>query len=229
MTNQTTGTISLVASDLVARSLPLRVALLLTGSLVATLCYAFTIRAGLGLGPLYVLQDGVARHLGIAIGTSVIITGFALVLVSVALRFWPGPGTLALPIIGGVTLDGVLPHLPLLHGWVVRLVAVVVATWMMAFAGALMIRASVGVAAYDAVMLGLRRVLGRPVAPIRIAMELTALVIGWLLGGSVGVGTVITGLLIGPGIQFWLKVVGMPARRTGITAPQDPLVPSPEG
>jgi uncharacterized membrane protein YczE len=207
-----------VATDLVTRSVCLRVVLLLTGSLVATLCYAFTIRAGLGLGPLYVLQDGVARQLGIAIGTSVILTGFGLVLVSVALRFWPGPGTLVLPIIGGVTLDAVLPHLPTLHGRLLRLVAVVVATWMMAFAGALMIRASVGVAAYDAVMLGLRRVLGRSVGPIRISMELTALVIGWLLGGSVGVGTVITGLLIGPGIQFWLKVVGMPATPSGIAA-----------
>ena len=78
----------------------------------------------------------------------------------------------------------------------------------MALGGALIIRASVGVAAYDAVMLGLRRVLRRPLAPIRLGMEATVLTVGWLLGGPVGVGTVITGLLIGPGIQFWLRMIG---------------------
>ena len=84
------------------------------------------------------------------------------------------------------------------------------AVWMMVLAGALMIRASIGVAAYDAVMLGLRRVVGAPLSPIRIAMEATALIAGWVLGGSIGVGTVITGVLIGPGIQFWLSVIGDP-------------------
>jgi uncharacterized membrane protein YczE len=182
-----------------------RVVLLLAGSLMATICYAVTIRAGLSLGPLYVLQDGVARQLGIAIGTSVMVTGFALVFVA-------GPGTLALPVLGGLTLDALLPHMPNIHSWPGRLAAVVVATWMMALAGALMIRASVGVAAYDAVMLGLRRVFGRPLGPTRIAMEMTALMAGWRLGGSVGVGTAITGLLIGPGIQFWLRVIAGPSR-----------------
>ncbi|HXQ43712.1 MAG TPA: hypothetical protein VN816_03660 [Acidimicrobiales bacterium] len=189
-----------------------RVALLLAGSLMSTVCYGITIRARLGLGPLFVLQDGIAQRMGIAIGTSVMVTGFVLVFVAVALRSWPGPGTLALPVLGDVTLDSLLPHLPILHGWPLRLAAVFVATWMMALAGALMIRASVGVAAYDAVMLGLRRVFGRPLGPTRLAMEMTALIAGWVLGGSVGVGTVITGLLIGPGIQFWLRVTGSPTK-----------------
>ena len=191
-------------------SLPTRVALLLAGAVISTVCYAVTIRAGLGLGPLYVLQDGIARHAGITIGTSVIATGFALVLLAVALRSRPGPGTLALPVLGGVMLDALLPHLPVLHGGPLRFAAVVIATWMMALAGALMIHASIGVAAYDAVMLGLLRVIRRPLGPIRIGMEITALLAGWVLGGSIGVGTVVTGLLIGPGIQFWLAVIGDP-------------------
>jgi uncharacterized membrane protein YczE len=197
-------------------SLLARATLLLAGSLLATVCYAVTIRAELGLGPLYVLQDGVARQLGIAIGTSVIVTGFALVLVAVALRSWPGPGTLVVPVLGGVTLDAMLPHVPILHGWPLRVAAVLVATWLMALAGALMIRASVGVAGYDAVMLGLRRVFGHPLGPTRLAKEMTVLAGGWFLGGSVGVGTAITGILIGPGIQFWLRTIGAP---TGTPAP----------
>ena len=199
------------------RSLLRRIALLFAGSLTATTCYALTIRAGLGLGPLFVLQDGVARHAGIAIGTSVTVIGFALVFVALALRFKPGPGTLVLPILGGVTLNALLPLVPTLHGWPLRTASVLVATWMMALGGAMIIRASVGVAAYDAVMLGLRRLTRRPLAPIRLAMEATVLAAGWLLGGSVGVGTVITGLLIGPGIHFWLRAMGDP---TVAPAPQ---------
>lgn len=195
-----------------------RVALLLGGSLVVTTCYAVTIRAGLGLGPLFVLQDGVAINAGIAIGTSVIVTGFAFVAITLLLRYRPGPGTLALPILGGLTLDALLPHVPTLHGWLFRTAAVLLATWIMALGAAMTILASVGVAAYDAVMLGLRRVLGRPLAPIRVAMEATVLTAGWLLGGSVGVGTVITGLLIGPGIQFWLGRIGGPSTAPAFTA-----------
>ena len=140
-----------------------------------------------------------------------IVIGFALVFVAVSLRFWPGPGTLVLPIFAGVTLNVLLSHVPILHGWPLRAAVVLLASWIMALGGAMIIRASVGVAAYDAVMLGLRRVTGRPLAPIRLAMEATVLTGGWLLGGSVGVGTVITGVLIGPGIQFWLRMIGEPA------------------
>jgi uncharacterized membrane protein YczE len=176
--------------------------------MVATTCYAVTIRAHLGLGPLFVLQNGFAKHAGIAIGTSVTVIGYALVVVALILRSWPGPGTLGLPLFGGVTLDLLLPHVPTFHGWPLRMAGVLLATWVMALGGAMMIRASVGVAAYDAVMLGLRRVFGRPLAPVRLAMEMTVLMLGWILGGSVGLGTVVTGLLIGPGIQFWLRVIG---------------------
>ena len=199
-------------------TLSTRVMLLLAGSVISSICYAVTIRARLGLGPLYVLQDGVARHADIAIGTSVMLTGCALVIVAAALRSWPGPGTLMLPVLGGVTLDALLPHMPVLHGVLLRVVAVLAATWLMALAGALMIRAAVGVAAYDAVMLGLCRVFGRPLSPVRLAMEAAALLAGWMLGGAIGVGTVITGLLIGPGIQFWLAALaGRSARPASIS------------
>lgn len=171
------------------------------------MCYAVTIRSGIGLGPLYVLQDGVARQMHISVGRAVMLVGVGLVAVALALRWRPGPGTLALPFIGGASLDALLPHLPTIHGWALRLVAVVTASWIMALGGALMVRAAIGFAAYDGVMLGLHRHLAKPVAPIRLAMEATVLAAGWLLGGAVGVGTVITGLMIGPGMQFWLRVV----------------------
>jgi uncharacterized membrane protein YczE len=198
-----------------SQSLATRVAFLVAGSTIASVCYALTIRADLGLGPLFVLQDGVAIRCGFSIGTAVIVTGFALVLVAMALRSWPGPGTLALPVMGGVTLNLVLPHVPTVPGLGLRLLTDVGATFVMALGAALMIRAAVGVSAYDAVMLGLCRVLRRPITPVRIGMETSVLLIGWALGGDVGVGTVITGLLIGPSIHWWLHTIGGTVPTTG--------------
>ncbi len=185
-----------------------RVFLLLTGSTISTLCYGLTIRAGLGLGPLFVLQGGFALRVGVAIGTSVIVLGFACIGIAMCLGIRPGPGTLIIPVISGVTLDAALPHLPILHGWPLRMGVVVGATVTMALGAAMTIRAALGVSPYDAVMLGLARRFRRPLAPMRLAMEGTVLVVGWILGGAVGIGTVITGLLIGPSIQLWLTIVG---------------------
>lgn len=184
-----------------------RVASLLVGCCISTFCYALTIRASLGLGPLFVVQQGVARIIGTGIGQGVMVVGVVMVLVALALRSWPGPGTLALPFLSGGLLDLIVPHVPAISGLGLRLAVVAAATWGMALGGALIIGAAVGVAAYDAVMLGLRRLSGRSLRIVRLAMELTMLGCGWLLGGSVGVGTAITAVLIGPGMQFWLGVL----------------------
>jgi len=182
--------------------------LLLAGSVLSAACYAATIRARIGLGPLFVLQDGIAHHLDISIGLSVTLTGLALIALAVMVGWRPGPGTIALPFIGGVAVNGLLPHFPSLSGWPFQLMAVVAATALMGLGGALMIRAAIGFAAYDGVMLGLHDMFGWPLAPVRLAMEASVLTIGWLLGGSVGVGTVVTGVLIGPAMQGWLGVLG---------------------
>ena len=179
----------------------------MAGCTISTWCYALTIRAGIGLGPLFVVQQGIAVTAGMSIGHAVMLVGVGLIGVAAVLRSWPGPGTLALPFMGGAILDAVVPVTPAAHGLGLQVLVVLLATWVMALGGALVIQASVGVAAYDAVMLGLRRVTGGPLAPIRLAMELTMLACGWLLGGTVGLGTVLTGLLIGPGIQFWLRAL----------------------
>jgi len=185
-----------------------RAAMVLGGCIVSSTCYAVTIRAALGLGPLFVVQDGMALHLGVSIGTAVIIVGLSLVVLALALRTWPGPATIVVPFISGIALNAVLPTVPVFHGLVLRLALVVVASWIMALGGAMIFRAATGVAAYDLVMLGICRVLRRKVSVVRLAMELTMLGCGWLLGGAVGMGTVITAVLIGPSLQFWMRRLG---------------------
>jgi uncharacterized membrane protein YczE len=151
------------------------------------------------------VQQGVSRHLDITLGHAVMVVGATLCVIAALLRMWPGPGTVALPFIMGFYLDAFLPHTPTPHGIVLRLVVVAAATWMMALGGAIIIRARVGAAAPDLCMLAISKRTGRSNRGVRLAMEGSWLVMGWLLGGTIGVGTVITGLLIGPALHFWIQ------------------------
>jgi len=184
-----------------------RIALVVGGCFVSAVCYAATIKADLGLGPLYAVQQGVSEHLDISIGRAVWVVGGTLCVIAAVIRLFPGPATIALPFIMGTQLDLILPHMPEIHGLLVRLVVVAVATWMMALGGAFVIRARTGAAAPDLVMLAISRRTGRSNRSVRLAMEASWLLMGWLLGGTIGVGTVMTGLLIGPALHFWIERV----------------------
>jgi uncharacterized membrane protein YczE len=189
------------------RHLGARVALVFAGAAISAVAYTATIRADLGLGPLFAVQQGIAGHLHITLGQAVMVAGATLCVIAALLRTWPGPGTVSLPFIMGVMVDTVLPHMPEIHGIALRLVVVAVGTSMMTLGGALVIKASIGAAAPDLCMLALSQRTGRSNRAVRFAMEGSWLVMGWLLGGTIGIGTVITGLLIGPTLHFWIQVV----------------------
>jgi uncharacterized membrane protein YczE len=141
-----------------------------TGAVLSTYCYAVTIRAHLGLGPLFAFQDGVARTLGISIGLAVTLVGVAMIVIVALLRSWPAPGTLVLPFLTGGILAPLLRISPTMHGYVLRLFVIVVATWFMALGGALSIRCAFGASAYSQVMLCLRRLTSWPIVAAQIVL-----------------------------------------------------------
>ena len=182
-----------------------RVAALVGGAAISAMGYAATIKAALGLGPLFVVQEGVAGHLDITIGRSVMIVGSCLCVIAMAMREWPGIGTVSLPFLMGSMVDAMLPHTPTPGGLALRLTVVVVSTIVMALGGALIISSRLGAGAPDLVMLGISRLTRFNNRQVRLALEASWLTMGWLLGGVVGVGSVITGLLIGPALHFWIS------------------------
>lgn len=184
-----------------------RGALVVGGAFISAVCYALTIKADLGLGPLYAVQEGISEHLEITVGQSVMVVGATLCVIAALLREWPGLGTVSLPFIMGSMVDAILPHTPDLDGLVLGLVVVAVASWFMALGGALVIRSKIGAAAPDLVMLALSRRSRFNNRQVRLAMEASWLAMGWLLGGTIGVGTVMTGLLIGPALHFWIEQI----------------------
>lgn len=176
---------------------------LLAGLLVFGVSLALLIKADLGLDPWDVLAQGVSRRTGLSIGTVVIVVSVLLLLAWIPLRQRVGIGTLANALMVGVVIDAALGVLPAPGGTVLRIGYLVVAVIGSGIGSGLYIGAGWGPGARDGLMTGLAEK-GVPLSVARGAIELTALLIGWVLGGSVGIGTIVFALAIGPLVALLL-------------------------
>ncbi|MTE11374.1 membrane protein YczE [Nocardia aurantiaca] len=165
---------------------------------------AVMIRAALGLDPWDVFHQGVTDQVPLSFGTVVAITGAVVLLAWIPLRQWPGLGTVSNVVVIAVSVDAGLWLLPDLHGLPIRIGAMGTAVVLNAIATVLYIGAGMGPGPRDGLMTGLVRRTGKPVWVIRTGLEATVLSVGWILGGSVGVGTVVYAFAIGPLIQLMI-------------------------
>lgn len=188
------------------RSLPARLVQLYIGLSVYGLAAALQVRSVLGLDPWDTFHQGLARHLGLAIGTVVIIIGAAVLLLWIPLRQWPGLGTLSNVVVIGVALNVSLDLLPAGGPLAWRIVEMVAGIVLGGVATGMYIGANFGPGPRDGLMTGLSRRTGRSIRLTRTAIEVTVLAVGWLLGGTVGVGTVLYAVGIGPLAQFFLPI-----------------------
>ncbi|SDT18311.1 Uncharacterized membrane protein YczE [Nocardioides scoriae] len=202
-------------AQLRAGRLPRRLAQLLVGLALYGVTLALLIRSTLGNAPWDVLHQGLARYLPMSIGTAVIVMSLLVLLLWIPLREKPGLGTLANSFLVGLVADRALAvvaapdHLGLRAG---LLVAGVV---LNALATALYIGSQFGPGPRDGLMTGLHRRTGLPLGVVRTGIEVTVVALGWLLGGVVGLGTLVYTLAIGPLVQLALPwcVVELPERR----------------
>lgn len=176
---------------------------LFAGLVLCGVAFALLVRAGLGLDPWNVLHQGVARHTGIPIGTVTILVGIVVLLGWIPLRERPGFGTVANTVVIGAVIDLLLPRLPVPHGWLAEWSMLVTGLVLAGPAVALYIGARLGPGPRDGLMTGLAR-RGHSVRVVRTGLELGALLVGWLLGGSIGIGTLVFAVTIGPNIHYWL-------------------------
>lgn len=183
-----------------------RLARLMFGLVLFGVGLALMVIADLGLSPWDVLHQGISFRTGIPIGTVIIITGLLVLVAWIPLKERIGIGTIANAIVIGVTLDVALLFLParidpLVLRWAGMLLGVVV----VAVGSGFYIGAGLGPGPRDGLMTGLTRVTGLPLGLVRGALEVAVLVVGWALGGTVGVGTVVFAFGIGPLVQFFLN------------------------
>jgi uncharacterized membrane protein YczE len=180
---------------------------------------ALVLRAGLGLAPWDVLHQGLAGILGTTVGQMVIAVSFVVLLLWIPLRERPGFGTVANAILVGVFVDLTMVVLDDAGSWWARVALLLAGVGLNGLATALYIGASFGAGPRDGLMTGLVRRTGRSVRVVRTVLEVTVLAASWLLGGTVGVCTLLYALSIGPIAHELLPVFtvrGAPPPRTAL-------------
>lgn len=167
---------------------------------------ALLVRSGLGLEPWNVLHQGVAEHTGTTIGVVSVIVGAAVLLMWIPLRQRPGLGTVSNVFVVGIAIDATLALIPDAHALAVRVSLLVGGIVLNGVATGLYIAARFGPGPRDGLMTGLHRRTGRSIRLLRTVVEVVVVAAGFLLGGTVGLGTVVYALAIGPLAQFFLRV-----------------------
>ena len=170
------------------------------------------LEAHLGAAPWDVFHQGVADHLDLPIGRVIVGTGLLLLLVWIPLRQRPGIGTILNAVEIGVTVDLVAPLIPRPEPLALRVAYVALGLVVVGIGSGLYIGSGLGAGPRDGIMMGLRD-RGISVRVARTAIELTVLVAGLALGGTVGVGTIAFTFGIGPLVQLFLPRFLLPPRR----------------
>jgi uncharacterized membrane protein YczE len=167
---------------------------------------AMQVQAGLGLDPWDVLHQGIAFGLDRKIGTVSIAVGALVLLLWIPLRQRPGLGTVSNVLVVGLAMNATLAVLPVQHGGAARGGVLAGAVLLCGVATGMYICAGFGPGPRDGLMTGIARRTGISIRLSRTIVELTVLLSGWLLGGTVGVGTVLFAVAIGPLAQLFLRL-----------------------
>ncbi|MFG1639378.1 YitT family protein [Amycolatopsis sp. NPDC049252] len=191
-----------ISRDPARRSVQLLAGLALYGTSAAMLT-----RAHLGLEPWGVLAEGVMKHTGLTFGTVTGVVSVAVLLLWIPLRQRPGIGTVANVVVISVVVDLVRAVLPDQHDLAWQVTFLVGGVALNGVATATYVGARLGPGARDGLMTGLAARTGWSVRLVRTGIEVAVVAIGWLLGGTVGVGTVLYALAIGPLTQALLPLV----------------------
>lgn len=196
-------------------STTLRSVRLLAGLWLFALGSVLTLRASLGVPPWDVLHDGIRRNTPLTFGVAVIAIGVLLVLVSALWGIRPGPGTIANMLLIGTFVDLMLwtdagadlddAHMAL------RVAVMLSGVLVVGLGSALYIGANMGAGPRDSLMVLAATKLKVRVGVARAAIEGSALLAGWLLGGAVGVGTLLFVLTIGPSVDVFFRLFKMEA------------------
>ncbi len=165
------------------------------------------IASGAGVSPWTVLAQGISLHTDWSIGFTTMVVSFAILLLWLPLKQKPGIGTILNALIIAFMIDFSLNWLPspdLLAGQILQAAAGVL---LVGIASGIYLTANLGAGPRDGLMTGLQALTGLPIASIRIALEVSAVALGWYLGGVVGLGTVLFAIGVGPCVAIGILLV----------------------
>lgn len=197
---------------------PERAALLLGGLVLYGASDALLVLAGLGLDPWDVLHQGLSRSLGLQVGTWAILVGVVVLLCWVPLRQRPGVGTVANAVVVGAVINATLALVPAPSGLGLRSAVLVAGVVLNGVATGAYIGAGLGPGPRDGLTTGIAA-RGHSLRVVRTGVEVAVLAVGWVLGGSVGVGTVLYALAIGPITHVTIPALRLRAPAAGAPGP----------
>ena len=164
--------------------------------------------AGVGNTPWTVLAEGIALMMDRTIGQATFFVSVAVLLLWIPLREKPGIGTILNAILIAVAIEYMLPILPTPEGAFESLLQVIGGIALVGIGSGIYLTANLGPGPRDGWMTGMQRASGYPIGNVRAAIEISVVFVGWSLGGTVGIGTVIFAVMIGPTVAVCLNIAG---------------------
>jgi len=192
---------------------PLTVLILCMGLGLFGLGESLIITASLGMSPWTVLAEGLSLTTGLSIGVLTFFVSLGVLLLWIPLKQNAGIGTILNVIIIAAVIEWSLPYLPHPEDYAMKIVQVICGTLIVGVASGIYLIANLGPGPRDGLMTGCQRVTGLPIAWVRVLLEVTVISIGWSLGGSIGIGTVIFALGIGPAVSLGLYSISEISKR----------------
>ena len=181
---------------------------LILGLILFGLGETLLITAGVGVSPWTVLAQGISFKTGYSIGLTTFFVSIGVLCLWIPLRQKPGVGTILNTIIVSIVIDVSLPYLPAPELLVFQILQVIIGVVIVGLGSGFYLIANLGPGSRDGLMTGLQKKTNLPISLIRAILEISAVTVGWYLGGIVGIGTIIFALAIGPIVSAGLFVVG---------------------
>lgn len=169
--------------------------------------HAILFGSNFGVSPWMVLAQGFVVQFGIGIGVSIILVSFGVLLFWIPLREKPGIGTFINFFVVAAVIEISLPFIPYQSDITLKLLQVLFGILVIGMGGSIYLIANLGPGPRDGLMTGLSRKTGIPMAYVRNLLEISVVIIGWSLGGTAGVGTLIFAILIGPVIVAYMYLM----------------------
>jgi len=182
---------------------------LVLGLVIFGLGEALLVTAGVGVSPWTVFAEGVTNITDWSLGFATFAISATVLLLWIPLRQTPGVGTVLNAIIVALVLEFALPILPTFETYLANALLALTGVFVTGFGGAIYLVANLGPGPRDGLMTGLQRVTGRPIALVRMSIELSVVGIGWALGGTLGLGTLLFAVGIGPAMAVGMQILDL--------------------
>jgi len=186
---------------------PITIFILCLGLFLFGLGESLIITASVGMSPWTVLAEGLSITIGLSIGTLTFLISLGVLLLWIPLKQQAGIGTILNVIIVAAVIEWSLPYLPHPETYAMQILQAVLGTLIVGVASGIYLIANLGPGPRDGLMTGCQKATGLPIAWVRVFLEIVVITIGWTLGGTVGIATVIFAIGVGPAVSMGLYLI----------------------